>query len=134
MAIMMKILLLGLIAFQLVSAGNSTYTELYRPQYHFTPSLNWMNDPNGLLYYKGIYHLFYQYNPGETTWGAMSWGHATSSDLTHWEHQPAPSKPVGSLTISLRCSSPDLLWRMLIIRVVLVTMAKRPWLPCIHPM
>ncbi|EED15737.1 exoinulinase InuD [Talaromyces stipitatus ATCC 10500] len=88
MAIMMKVLLLGLSAFQLVSAGNSSYTELYRPQYHFTPSINWMNDPNGLLYCKGIYHLFYQYNPGGTTWGAMSWGHATSRDLTHWEHHP----------------------------------------------
>lgn len=64
------------------------YTELYRPQYHFSPAKNWMNDPNGLLYHDETYHMFYQYNPGGSTWGAMSWGHATSSDLIHWEHQP----------------------------------------------
>ncbi|RYP04633.1 hypothetical protein DL764_004324 [Monosporascus ibericus] len=64
------------------------YTELYRPQYHFSPVRNWMNDPNGLIYYNETYHLFYQYNPGGSTWGAMSWGHAISSDLIHWEHQP----------------------------------------------
>ena len=65
-----------------------TYNETYRPQYHFTPQRNWMNDPNGLLYHKGVYHLFYQYNPGGTTWGSMSWGHATSGDLTYWDERP----------------------------------------------
>ncbi|KAJ5887065.1 exoinulinase InuD [Penicillium subrubescens] len=88
MVIMLKALLLGLSAFQAVSAEKPSYTELYRPQFHFTPSKNWMNDPSGLLYHEGIYHLFYQYNPGGATWGAMSWGHATSRDLTHWEQQP----------------------------------------------
>ncbi|KAB5550825.1 glycosyl hydrolase family protein [Coniochaeta sp. 2T2.1] len=77
---------LGILALNLASA--QTYNETYRPQYHFTPAKNWLNDPNGLIYHKGVYHLYYQYNPGGTTWGSMSWGHATSSDLTHWHEQP----------------------------------------------
>jgi sucrose-6-phosphate hydrolase SacC (GH32 family) len=80
-------LLLALPLLQAVSA-QTTYNEVYRPCYHFTPAKNWMNDPNGLLYHNGVYHLYYQYNPGGTTWGAMSWGHATSDDLTHWKEQP----------------------------------------------
>lgn len=62
--------------------------ELYRPQFHYTPRRNWMNDPNGLVYHEGTYHLFYQYNPEGATWGHMSWGHATSEDLAYWTHQP----------------------------------------------
>ncbi|TGO31570.1 hypothetical protein BHYA_0519g00010 [Botrytis hyacinthi] len=69
-------------------AYSQTFNETYRPQYHFTPAVNWMNDPNGLLYYNGIYHLFYQYNPGGNEWGALSWGHATSTDLSYWEYKP----------------------------------------------
>ncbi|KAJ5722656.1 Extracellular exo-inulinase inuE [Penicillium malachiteum] len=64
------------------------YTEVYRPQFHFSPEKNWMNDPCGLFYHEGVYHLYFQYNPGGITWGNMSWGHATSDDLTHWEEHP----------------------------------------------
>ena len=66
----------------------SNYSELYRPQIHFTPAKNWMNDPNGMVYVDGTWHLFYQYNPQGNDWGNMSWGHATSTDLVHWSEQP----------------------------------------------
>jgi fructan beta-fructosidase len=69
------------------------YEEKYRPQYHFSPEKNWMDNPNGLVYYGGEYHLFYQYNPNGKEWGFMHWGHAVSKDLIRWEHLPVAIVP-----------------------------------------
>jgi fructan beta-fructosidase len=86
--------LLGSFAFVLLSSvialaqQGSVPTPQWRPVYHFTPEKNWTNDPNGLIYLNGVYHLYNQQNPFENKWGHMSWGHATSTDLVHWKHLP----------------------------------------------
>ncbi len=67
--------------------------EQYRPLIHFTPKTNWMNDPNGMVYSNGIYHLFYQHYPDKPVWGPMHWGHATSTDMIHWKHLPIALYP-----------------------------------------
>lgn len=65
----------------------------FKPSYHFIPEANWMNDPNGMVYYKGEYHLCYQYYPDSTVWGPMHWGHAVSTDLVNWKHLPIALYP-----------------------------------------
>lgn len=69
------------------------YHEQYRPQIHFSPQAHWMNDPNGMVYNDGVYHLFFQYYPDSTVWGPMHWGHATSRDLINWKQQPIALYP-----------------------------------------
>ncbi len=86
--IMMQILLGNALAQNLMPAD-----EQYRPQIHFTPAAHWVNDPNGMVYYKGTYHLFFQYHPYSSVWGPMHWGHASSSDLVHWKRLPIAIYP-----------------------------------------
>ena len=65
----------------------------HRPEYHFLPEKNWMNDPNATIYFKGVHHLFYQYNPTDWHWGNLHYGHATSEDLLHWREEPIAMYP-----------------------------------------
>lgn len=75
------------------AAGADLARDRHRPQYHFLPPRNWMNDPNGPIWWKGRHHLFYQHNPNGAFWGDMHWGHASSKDLVHWTHLPMALAP-----------------------------------------
>ena len=72
---------------------DTTNREKFRPAYHHTPAYGWMNDPNGMFYKDGVYHLYYQWNPYGSMWENMTWGHSTSKDLIHWEAQPLAIEP-----------------------------------------
>ncbi len=84
---------LGLGSAPTTATAYTVNTPQFRPRYHFTPAANWMNDPNGLVFHRGVYHLFFQYHPGSSVWGPMHWGHATSTDLLRWQEQPIALRP-----------------------------------------
>ncbi len=87
------IIAFSIITFSDYAQSDSFYKEQFRPQVHFSPKQHWTNDPNGMVYYKGVYHLFFQYYPESSVWGPMHWGHATSTDLIHWQQQPIALYP-----------------------------------------
>jgi fructan beta-fructosidase len=87
------LIMLGFGVGTVMAQANGLYHEPYRPQYHYSPPCRWMNDPNGMVYYEGEYHLFYQFNPVDSVPGPMHWGHAVSSDLVHWETLPIALYP-----------------------------------------
>ncbi len=97
---MRKIFFLLCICFTLiVQAQTNFYHEKFRPQFHFSSQKNWINDPNGLIYSNGEYHLFYQYNPFGNNWGHMSWGHSVSKDLVKWKQLPVAIREENGIMI-----------------------------------
>lgn len=84
---------------KLADTFDTTNREDFRPLYHHSPLYGWMNDPNGMFYKDGVYHLYYQYNPYGSMWGNMNWGHSSSKDLIHWEHHPVAIEPNGLGTV-----------------------------------
>src|ERR1700675_720225 len=80
-----------------------------RPQFHLLPAKNWMNDPNGPIYWKGRYHMFFQYNPGAAVWGDMHWAHAVSPDLIHWKHMPVALSPTPGSSDAFGCFTASVL-------------------------
>jgi fructan beta-fructosidase len=86
---------------------DSQISDLYRPKFHFTPPKNWINDPNGLVYLEGEYHLFFQFNPFGNSWGHMSWGHAISTDMVHWEHLPVAVPELDGIMAFSGCAVVD---------------------------
>ena len=78
---------------KLSNSFDATNKEKFRPSFHHTPEYAWMNDPNGMFYLDGTWHLFYQYNPYGSMWGNMNWGHSTSTDLINWKHEPVAIAP-----------------------------------------
>ena len=78
---------------------DTTNREAFRPLYHHTPAYGWMNDPNGMFYLDGTWHLYFQHNPYGSTWGNMTWGHSTSTDLVHWQYEGTPILPDAHGTI-----------------------------------
>ncbi len=88
-----------------LASRRSMVHDKYRPLFHFLPPRNWMNDPNGLFYWQGRYHLFYQFNPYGANWGFIHWGHASSPDLVHWEDHPIALSPEEGAGDDLGCFS-----------------------------